>query len=103
MNGPRCKWCGRVEAEHPSDFCGRGFTPREINLAQQNRAITLSDRALCAHLSSGTPTVKSGKTRILSFNRALAAGRFGKSADPTCYNVSVGGNHAAALFDIARN
>jgi len=75
----------------------------KINLAQQNQTVTLPDRAFFAHLSSVTPDVKSGKTRISPFNGALASACFGKSVDPTCYNVCVGGNSAAALFDIARN
>ena len=73
----------------------------KINLAQQNQAVTLPDRALYARLSSITPDVKSGKTRTLFFNDALPSGHLEKSADPACYNVEVG-NHAA-LFDIARN
>jgi hypothetical protein len=72
----------------------------KINLSQQSRALTLPDRALFAHLSSVTPEVKSDKTRILSFNGALALARFGKSADPTCYNSNVG--NPAALFDMVR-
>jgi len=75
----------------------------KINLTQQNQASTLPDRALFAHLSSVTPEVKSGKTRILSFNHALASGRFGKSADPVCYTLVSGGHSVPALFDIVRN
>jgi len=72
----------------------------KINLSQQTRGVTSLDRALFAHLSSVTPDVKSGKTRVSSFNHALASARFGKSVDPTCYNVDVG--NSAALFDIDR-
>ena len=75
----------------------------KINLAQQNQASTLPIAAVFAHPMPVTPHVKSGKMRVSSFNHALASVRFGKSADPTCYNVCVGGNRASdRLFDIVR-
>lgn len=74
----------------------------KINLAQQNQAVTLPNGPVRAHLMQLTPVVKLSKTRISPFNGALRSSRFGKSVDPTCYNVSVGGNSAAALFDIVR-
>ena len=97
IHGAASTWCRKCR-----------FVPAEeiarikINLAQQNQASTLPDRAVFAHLSSVTPSVKSGKTRVSPFNRASRSARFGKSADPTCYNVPVGGNSAAALFGIDR-
>ena len=72
----------------------------KINLSLIDQAAILPNEAVRAHLSSVTPRVKSGKTRVLSFNRALGSAHFGKSADPVCYNVSVGGNSAAVLFDM---
>ena len=75
----------------------------KINLAQQNQAATLPNEAVRAHPTRKTPNVKSNETRILSFNGAVPSGRFGKSADPTCYNVLVAGNSPCGrLFDIAR-
>ena len=71
----------------------------KINLSLIDQAVTLPTEALFAHLSSVTPSVKSVKTRILSFNRALTSACFGKSVDPLCYTIPVGGNSAAALFD----
>ncbi len=67
----------------------------KINLAQQNQAPTLPIRYLFAHRTRVTPTVNPAKTRVLSFIHALASSRSAKSADPTCYNVCVGGNRAA--------
>ena len=73
----------------------------KINLSLINQSATLPNEAVCAHLSSVTPNVKSSETRAPSFNRVRASARFGKSADPTCYTSHVGGNSAAELFDIA--
>lgn len=74
----------------------------KINLAQQNQALTFPIDGDFAQPMPVTPTVKSDKMRALSFNGVRPSARFGKSADPACYNVCVGGNRAAALFDIAR-
>lgn len=75
----------------------------KINLSQQNQASTLPIAAIFARPMPGTPHVKSGKTIIWPNNHALALARFGKVADPTCYNVPVGGNRASGrLFDIVR-
>lgn len=76
--------------------------PAKINLSQQNQASTLPIEAVRAHLMQQTPVVNSRKTRVSLFNGALASARFGKSVDPACYNVCVGGNSAAALFDMVR-
>lgn len=75
----------------------------KINLSQQNQAVAFANRALFAHPTRETPVVKLSKTRVSSFNHALASARFEKSADPTCYNVPVAGNRACdRLFDIVR-
>ncbi len=73
----------------------------KINRAQQNQALTFPIDGDFAHPMPVTPTVKSRKTCSSSFNGVGRSARFGKSADPTCYNLNVG--NPAALFDIARN
>lgn len=75
----------------------------KINLSPINQGVMFAHRHYSARLTRETPTVKSGETRILSFNGAPQTVASQKSADPTCYNVSSVGNRASGrLFDIVR-
>jgi len=74
----------------------------KINLSQTNQGLTFQFGVTFAHLSRKTPIVKLRETRVSPFNHAPRPPRFGKSADPACYNVPVGGNSAATLFDMVR-